>query len=81
MKLILQFVLCSFRCMMFFTHNMQGYRYELWCLARASGIRYCVLSTSYLVYLLLLLHLFTATHTGSNIALMISSIVTDLKIW
>ncbi|CAN6177590.1 unnamed protein product [Urochloa humidicola] len=22
---------------------MEGYRYELWCLARASGVRYCVL--------------------------------------
>ncbi|XP_062229807.1 protein KTI12 homolog isoform X2 [Phragmites australis] len=24
-------------------NNIKGYRYELWCLARASGIRYCVL--------------------------------------
>lgn len=24
--------------------NLQGYRYELWCLARAAGIRYCVVS-------------------------------------
>uniref|UniRef100_A0ACD5XYG2 Uncharacterized protein n=1 Tax=Avena sativa TaxID=4498 RepID=A0ACD5XYG2_AVESA len=23
-------------------NNIKGYRYELWCLARASGIRYCV---------------------------------------
>lgn len=24
-------------------NNIKGYRYELWCLARASGVRYCVL--------------------------------------
>ncbi|KAK6921928.1 Protein KTI12/L-seryl-tRNA(Sec) kinase [Dillenia turbinata] len=24
-------------------NNIKGYRYELWCLARAAGIRYCVL--------------------------------------
>lgn len=24
-------------------NNIKGYRYELWCLARATGIRYCVL--------------------------------------
>ncbi|KAL3511059.1 hypothetical protein ACH5RR_030460 [Cinchona calisaya] len=24
-------------------NNIKGYRYELWCLARASGIQYCVL--------------------------------------
>ncbi|CAN6163503.1 unnamed protein product [Urochloa humidicola] len=23
-------------------NNIKGYRYELWCLARASGVRYCV---------------------------------------
>ena len=24
-------------------NNIKGYRYELWCLVRAAGIRYCVL--------------------------------------
>lgn len=30
---------------------LQGYRYELWCLARASGIRYCVVSYHHVWYL------------------------------
>jgi hypothetical protein len=32
--------------------NMQGYRYELWCLARASGVRYCVVGACSLIYVL-----------------------------
>ncbi|XP_039851499.1 protein KTI12 homolog isoform X4 [Panicum virgatum] len=27
-------------------NNIKGYRYELWCLARASGVRYCVTKSS-----------------------------------
>jgi hypothetical protein len=25
-------------------HVPQGYRYELWCLARAAGVKYCMVS-------------------------------------
>jgi len=27
-------------------NNIKGYRYELWCLARAAGILYCLVSSS-----------------------------------
>lgn len=31
-------------------NNIKGYRYELWCLARASGIRYCVVIRCLIYY-------------------------------